>query len=122
MYSGDEDYDTAELEGPKKMGKVMSTPYKRQGKLFRYNFEVGVVEFLTKVNAAMRKDNAEWMKKFGKPLWDAGDDGYHVIDTVGLSKANWVSKDDRDYYLDQWIMEMDEFCASEVEAEFGKKG
>lgn len=93
---------------------MKSKPYKRGGKLFRYNYDDGVVEYIYKANAEMRKDNEEWMVEFGKPLWEIGEDGYFVADAVGLRSENWKDKESRDYYLDTWLVDMAEEFAYEM--------
>lgn len=87
---------------------MKSKAYKYGRKEFRYDYENGLVEWVTKATDEERKDNEEWMKKFNKPLWDIDEDGYIKIDSVGLSKENWKHKEMRDSYLGQWCDEIEE--------------
>ena len=86
--------------------KKYSSVYKREGKCFRYDFERCVVERVAKAGPEELADNAEWMAERGKPLWDIDEDGYMVLDAVGLRPENWKRKGVRDEYLDGWIAEM----------------
>lgn len=85
-----------------------SKAYKRSGKLFRYNYDHCTVEWITKATEKEYADNEEWMVKWNSKLWNIDDDGYIVIDSVGLSKPNWMHKNMRDSYLDMWIDEIEE--------------
>jgi len=85
--------------------------YKRGKRTFRYDFDRAVVEYVAKADPEMLEDNAEWQAKYGKNLWDIDDDGYMVVDSAGLSRANWKNKESRNYYLDEWNYELDEECA-----------
>lgn len=87
---------------------MKSKPYKRGKKLFRYDFDHGVVEYIYKADKEMLQDNEEWMAKRNKPLWEIDEDGYFIAECVGLRRENWKNKESRDGYLDQWIDEMEE--------------
>ena len=80
-------------------------------KLFRYDREDCVVQWVSKATAEMRKDNEEWMEKWGRPLWDIGDDGYEVVDSIGLSRKNWDNVEARKEYLQMWNDELNEEAA-----------
>lgn len=82
---------------------MKSRAYKYGGKLFRYDFDDCMVEYIVKANAEMRKDNKEWMEEFGKPMWEIDESGYCIIDRVGLRRENWKDKESRDYYLSTWL-------------------
>ena len=85
-----------------------SEPYKRSGKIFRYNYDNATVEWVSEATEDELKDNERWMKEWGKPMWDIDDDGYCVIDSVGLSRSNWDDREMRDSYLDMWIDDLEE--------------
>ena len=87
--------------------KKYSGVYKREGFSFRYNFERCIVEYVSKPSKEELADNEEWVAKFGKPLWDI-EEGFIVIDAVGLCPENWKNKEVRDEYLDEWIFELRE--------------
>ena len=72
---------------------MKSKAYKYGGKLFRYDFDDCMVEYIVKANAEMRKDNEEWMEEFGKPMWEIYESGYSIIDRVGLRRENWKDKE-----------------------------
>lgn len=94
---------------------MKSKPYKHGGKLFRYDFDECMVEYIYKVTPAMLQDNEEWLKEFGEPLWNIDADGYCIAECVGLRTENWKNKESRDGYLDQWIDEMAEEAAYEMD-------
>ena len=83
---------------------------KCDGKLFRYNYEHGVVEYVTRVTKSMLADNEKWMRKFGHPLWDIKD-GYVVLDEVGLSYDNWKNAEARESYLIDYSDDLDDEIA-----------
>ena len=56
----------------------------------------------------MRRDDEEWMEKFGKPLWGVHEDGFTDLMGVGLSKANWENKEAREEYLSMWSDDLDD--------------
>lgn len=96
--------------------------YKYRGQFFRYDFENCLVERLAKATQRELDDNAEWLAKYGKPLWDIDSDGYIEIEAVGLRKENWKRKAVRDEYLAEWIAEIEEdaaIMAADLAAEFG---
>lgn len=70
--------------------------YKRNGKTFRYNFETQIVQYVVEPTDDGLKDN---------------EDGYCVLDSAGLKKSNWINKEARDTYLDNWSEEIDEEVA-----------
>ena len=51
------------------------------------------------------------MEKWGRPLWDIGDDGYEVVDSIGLSRKNWDNVEARKEYLQMWNDELNEEAA-----------
>lgn len=95
--------------------KKYSGIYKKDGFSFRYDFQRAMVEYVQKADKSYLDDNAEWMAEFGKPLWDIDDSGYIVIDAVGLRPDNWKNKELRDDYLSEWIYEMREAVAYEMQ-------
>lgn len=96
--------------------------YKFRGLFFRYDFDNGLVERLAKATEQERKDNEEWLAKYGKPLWKIDSDGYIEIEAVGLMRENWQRRAVRDEYLAEWIEEIEEtmaVLAEDLAAEFG---
>lgn len=80
---------------------------------FRYDNETAEVRMMWKPKAAelreMQADNAEWMEKFGHPLWDGIDpDGLVEMDRIGLSRENWNDPEARSEYLEIWIDDVEE--------------
>ena len=75
-------------------------------RLFRYNAEKCIVEYVDKATPDMYEDDAEWMVKYGHPLWGIDKDGYIVLDSAGLSKEHWDNKEDRIMYLTEWNAEI----------------
>ena len=49
----------------------------------------------------------------------ASEDGYIVLDTIGLSRENWADKEARDSYLFGWCNDLDEELSS-MAADFVK--
>lgn len=101
---------------------MKSKPYKLNGKLFRYDFDSNVVEYIEKADAETLADEAEWKKNHdGRSLYGIGEDGYMVFSTVGLHSSNWKDKEARDEYLAGWADELDEEAAALV-ADFMRYG
>lgn len=98
---------------------MKSKPYKLHGKLFRYDFDRRVVEYISKAGTEEIADEAEWKKKHGGELFGIDGDGYIVLDTVGLSMDNWTNKGAREEYLAEWVFELDEESAA-LAADFAK--
>lgn len=93
------------------MGKKnVSSVYKYEGKMFRYDFESCIVEYICKADKEMLKDEAEWIAKYGRGLYDIDADGYIVIDSAGLRTENWKNKEVRNEYLAEWISEIEYEC------------
>ena len=92
-----------------------SAVYKFKGKLFRYNYDECLVEYVAKATKDELEDNKEWQKKYGKNLWDIDKDGYIEIEAAGLRKENWTRKEVRDEYLSEWVAEMAEACEFEMQ-------
>lgn len=98
---------------------MKSKPYEMNGKVFRYDFDRCVVEYISKADADMMAEDAEWQQKHGSKLYGIGDDGYMLLATVGLWKDNWTNKAARDEYLSEWVFELDEEFAA-LAADFVK--
>lgn len=92
---------------------------------FKYDREHAVVSMMYKPRAAelreMRADNAEWMQKFGEPLWDIDENGLMEIDSAGLRRENWDDPEARETYLLNWEEDV-EAEARYAAAEFIKYG
>lgn len=69
---------------------------------------------MSKAKAQEKKDNEEWIAKFGKPLWDIDESGYLLIDSIGLSRENWKDKEARNEYLEEYCYQLEDFVASEL--------
>ena len=87
---------------------MKSKVYKLDGKMFRYNFDRNTVEYVAKAGNEELKDEAEWMQKYGEPLFGIDHDGYMVIDSIGLSRENWENREARDSYLHGWAQDLGE--------------
>lgn len=99
-------------------------PYRFRNRLFRYDFEKGLVSWIVKASEEEYADNEHWQQKFGRNLWDIDEDGYIEIQAAGLLRANWKDKAVRDDYLEQWCDEIDYESAlysKEFLAEYGIK-
>lgn len=93
---------------------MKSRPYKFAGKLFRYDFVHSLVEWISKADATMIADEKEWREKYGHSLYDIDEDGFAVVDTIGLHVDNWKHKETRDEYLDEWVQEISFECVQMV--------
>lgn len=98
---------------------MKSSPYKFEGKTFRYDFDRCVVEYIFKATEEDIADEQEWIEKYERPLLGIDEEGYIVASTVGLRKENWTRKPVRDEYLSGWVDELgeEERC---MEADFVK--
>lgn len=85
-----------------------SRVYKVETKRFRYNHEESRLEWISPVNKETEELNAEWMRDFGKPMFDIVD-GYVLNDSIGLSEDNW--KESPKYWCEEYAYELDEECA-----------
>lgn len=84
-----------------------SRVYKVEGRLFRYDFDNCLVEYLIKADEQMIQDNKEWFAKFNSKLWDIDDKGYCIIDEIGLRLENWQNKEVRLEYLTEYARELE---------------
>ena len=91
---------------------MKSKIYKHGNRHFRYDYDECMVEYVTRADAKskleMKRDDAEWIEKYGHPLWDIDADGYWLVDTIGLKRENWENKTIRNGYLSMWSDELDE--------------
>ena len=86
-----------------------SSPYKYEGKTFRYDFQNHLVEYLYKASADEIREEQEWRDSHGgRHLIDIEDDGFVVVMAVGLREGNWRNKASRNEYLSEWIDDIDE--------------
>lgn len=86
----------------------MTQIYHYRKKTFRYDFDHAIVEYISKADEEMLKDEAEWKANHnGRSLFGIDEDGYMVCDSVGLRRENWRSVATRNEYLDEWIAEME---------------
>lgn len=95
----------------RKTAQRYSKPYKRGRRLFRYDYENAIVEWVSKATEEEYRDNAEWESNHPgrrNRLWDIGEDGLISHEGVGLRKENWENKEARNEYLDEWNFELDE--------------
>lgn len=89
--------------------------YQKVGKrMFRYDAERCVVQFVSKATPDMYDDDREWMRKYGRPLWGIDADGYIVLDSAGLSREHWEDKEARIMYLTEWCWEIADYTESLV--------
>ena len=84
-----------------------SEPYKYGKKLFRYDYNERLVEWIHKPSEDELNDNKEWQEKYQKDLWEIVD-GYVVVDRVGLRMENWDNVESRKSYLQNWCDDIEE--------------
>lgn len=87
---------------------MKSKPYKLGDKLFRYDYENSEVEYIYKADEETIREEKEWIAEHGRPLYGIDEDGYSVVETVGLGRENWENRESRDEYLNIWADELDE--------------
>ena len=85
---------------------MKSNPVKVSGKLFRYDFDRSVVEYIIKADAETIDAEIEWEQKHGSQLYGVGVDGYIVLASAGLRKENWTNMAARKEYLSKWAGEL----------------
>lgn len=90
---------------------MKSKLYKLNGKLFRYDYDRSVVEYVYKADKETIEEENEWLKTHDRPLYDIDEQGYAVMDSAGLSVKNWKNKEARNEYLSGWAFELDEEAA-----------
>lgn len=100
--------------------EMKSKPYKFGKRLFRYDFDECVVEYIYKASAEDIQEEKDWIAEHGRPLYHIDEQGYMVADEVGLRAENWKKKSVRDEYLAQYCDELDEEAAW-LRYEFGKE-
>jgi len=101
---------------------VYTINYGREKKSFQYDRKRAVVLYVAKAGIEEIADNQEWVAKYGKPLFEIQEDGYMIIDSIGLSRENWDNKEARDEYLHGWCMNMEEeqaYMTADLAKEFG---
>lgn len=92
---------------------MKSKPYKLDGKLFRYDPDNCIVEYIAKADKETIAADEEWKKDHqGRSLYGIGEDGYMVFSAAGLRRENWKNKAARDEYLSGWADELDEELAA----------
>lgn len=94
---------------------MKSNPVKVGGKLFRYDFDRSVVEYIIKADAETISEENEWKRKHGSPLFGIDPEGYIVCSTAGLNMANWKNAAARKEYLSGWADELEEETACLVD-------
>ena len=87
---------------------MKSNPVKVGGKLFRYDFDRSVVEYIIKADAETTSEENEWKQKHGSTLFGIDSEGYIVCSTAGLNVANWKNTAARKEYLSEWADELSE--------------
>lgn len=94
---------------------MKSNPVKVSGKLFRYDFDHSVVEYIIKADAETIDAEIEWEQKHGSQLYGVGADGCIVLASAGLRKENWMNTAARKEYLSEWASELreEESCLAE---------
>lgn len=85
---------------------MKSKPVKVCEKLFRYDYDAAVVEYIYKMSAEEIAEEKEWIAKHGRPLLGCDEDGYTVVQTVGLRRENWKNVAARNEYLSEWAAEL----------------
>ena len=87
---------------------MKSKIYKINGKLFRYDFDCSIVEYVVKASKEEIEEDKCWKEKYGHSLYGIDETGYTVLDSVGLHKDNWTNKASRNEYLEMWAEELKE--------------
>lgn len=98
---------------------MKSNPYKAFGKLFRFDYDRSIVEYIVKAETKDVESDRKWKETYGVSLYGIKEDGYMVANTIGLSQENWENQDVRDEYLASWSADLDEELKS-MEADYIK--
>lgn len=99
---------------------MKSKPYKLNGKLFRFDFDTCIVEYIQKADKETIEEDEKWKKNHGgRSLYGVGSDGYIVLSSIGLGRENWENKEARDGYLSGWCVDLDDELES-MTADFVK--
>lgn len=89
---------------------MKSKPVKVSGKLFRYDFDRSVVEYIIEADAETISEENEWKQKHGSALFGIDSEGYIVCSIAEPNVANWNWKNvaARKEYLSEWADELSE--------------
>lgn len=87
---------------------MKSAPYSYKGKLFRYDYDSGEIEYIYKADEQAVQEEIAWFTNHGSPLFGIDLDGYITVCSVGFSKENWDNKSVRDEYLFDYCNDLDE--------------
>ena len=87
---------------------MKSNPVKVGDKLFRYDFDHAVVEYIAKADAEIVSVENVWKKKYGSSLYGIDSEGYIVLASAGLNVKDWKNTAARNEYLSGWAEELDE--------------
>lgn len=64
--------------------------YKVGKRSFRFNYEHCVIEYIAKMDEQKLKENEEWLKEFGEPMWETDETGrYTILDSIGCFLEDW---------------------------------
>lgn len=92
-----------------------SRVYKTEsGGRFRYNYDTGMLQYITKPTPEILQENAEWRSKWRADLWEIVD-GECVIDEIGLFLEDW--KESPQYWCEQYDADIHAECAAMVAME-----
>lgn len=84
---------------------MKSAIIKINGRHFRYDYETAMVYWVQKATEEDIEDNLKWREQFGSDLFPI-EDGWMLLDCVGLRRENWLNKEAREEYLTEWIAEL----------------
>lgn len=93
-------------------GTIKSSLYQFRGRLFRYNYQNSMVEYICKADPEDVADDEARVAAHKPPLYNIDEEGFMVITTIGLHRDNWNNEGARREYLSQWSNELDEEVAS----------
>lgn len=86
---------------------MLSEIVKVKDKLFRYDYENGVVQYIWEADDETLEDEIEWEQTHDSHLYEIGEDGYIVSETVGLRRESWENPESRHEYLEGWCADLD---------------
>ena len=87
---------------------MKSKPYKLNGKCFRYDFDHSTVEYIQEADAETIIEEENWKERHnGNSIYGIDDDGYMVLETIGLNQKNWTDLYFRKEYLLEWCYELE---------------
>ena len=79
--------------------------YDIRGKKMRYNYDEGLIEWVSVLSDEDKAENLDWQERHGSPLWDTTEDGYLLVDSMGCYIEDW--QEDPKGMCEMWSADLD---------------